>query len=120
MVCQLRIYTILPGMMDSWIDLFNQQIRPWHDELGIPVVNAWVNAEDNEFIWVRRFNSREEIAGKEAEYFASPEWVALGGLATIYIAKAEVRMIEEAVVETDLPCQDLPTPWEDDAEEVSD
>ncbi len=95
MVCQLRIYTINRGMMGSWTDLFNQHIRPLHDRLGIPVVNSWVNAEDNEFIWVRQFASREEIPGKEAEYFASPERVALGDLPTSHIAKMRVRVMEE-------------------------
>lgn len=95
MVCQLRIYTINRGMMDSWTDLFNSHIRPLHDRLGIPVINSWVNAADNEFIWVRQFNSREEIAGKEAEYFASPERVALGDLPTSHIAKMRVRVMEE-------------------------
>ena len=95
MVCQLRIYTINRGMMDSWTDLFNLHIRPLHDRLGIPVVNSWVNAEDNEFIWVRRFNDREEIAGKEAEYFASPERVALGDRPTSHIAKMRVRVMDE-------------------------
>ena len=28
MVSQLRIYTINRGMMDSWVKLFNEQIRP--------------------------------------------------------------------------------------------
>ena len=36
---QLRIYTINRGMMDSWLGLFNEHIRPLHDRLGIPVVS---------------------------------------------------------------------------------
>ena len=95
MVCQLRIYTINRGMMGSWTDLFNQHIRPLHDRLSIPVVNSWVNAEDNEFIWVRQFDSREEIPGKEAEYLASPERVALGDLPSSHIAKMRVRVVDE-------------------------
>lgn len=78
MVAQLRIYTINRGMMDSWLKLFNEHIRPLHDRLGIPVQNSWVNADRTEFIWVRGFNDAEEIPAKEAEYFASPERRALG------------------------------------------
>ena len=37
MVSQLRIYTINRGMMDSWVQLFNEHIRPLHQRLGIPV-----------------------------------------------------------------------------------
>ena len=42
---QLRIYTINRGMMDSWLGLFNEHIRPLHDRLGIPVVSSYVNAD---------------------------------------------------------------------------
>ena len=94
MVYQLRIYTINRGMMDSWLKVFNEHIRPLHDKLGIPVVNSWVNADRTEFIWVRRFNNTDEIPEKEAAYFASPERTALADIPTSHIAKMEVRVIE--------------------------
>ena len=95
MVQQVRIYTINRGMMDSWIKLFNEHIRPLHARLGIPVNNSWVNADKTEFIWVRRFNSVDEIPAKEAEYFASPERKGLADIPTSHIAKMEVRVVEE-------------------------
>ena len=94
MVSQLRIYTINRGMMDSWLDLFEKHIRPLHKKLGIPVERSWVNADRTEFLWVRTFNSVEEIPEKEAAYFASPERTALGDIPTSHIAKMEVRVIE--------------------------
>ena len=84
--------------MDSWLKLFEEQIRPIHDSIGVPVVASWVNADRTEFIWVRRFNSADEIADKEATYFASPGRKALGDIPTSHIAKMEVRVIEEAAV----------------------
>ena len=94
MVSQLRIYTINRGMMDSWLKLFEEHIRPLHQKLGIPVERSWVNADRTEFLWVRTFNSVEEIPEKEAAYFASPERTALGDFPTSHIAKMEVRVIE--------------------------
>ena len=96
MPAQLRIYTINRGMMDSWLEVFNQHIRPLHDRLGIPVVSSYVNTDRTEFIWIRRFNSLEEIPAKEAEFFASPERTALGDIPPRHIAKMEVRVMEEA------------------------
>ncbi len=95
MAAQLRIYTINRGMMDSWLEVFNQHIRPLHDRLGIPVVSSYVNAEGTEFIWIRRFDSVGEIPAKEAEFFASPERKALGDIPPSHIAKMEVRVMEE-------------------------
>ena len=68
MVSQLRIYTINPGMMDSWLKIFEETIRPVHSKLGIPVERTWVNAEANEFVWVRSFKNAEEIKAKEEAY----------------------------------------------------
>ena len=98
MVYQLRIYTVNKGMMDSFAKLFNEKLRPIHEKAGIPVVAAWMNADHTEFIWVRRFNSKEEIPEKEAAYFAHPERKALGNLPPSHIAKMEVRVIEDALV----------------------
>ena len=96
MVSQLRIYTINRGMMDSWLKLFEEHIRPIHDGLEIPVEASWVNADRTEFIWVRTFNSVE----KEAACSASPGRQALGDLPTSHIAKMEVRVIERVTVPT--------------------
>ena len=95
MISQLRIYTIHPGMMDSWLKLFNEQIRSIHQKLGIPVEGTWVNTDRTEFIWVRSFDSADAIPVKEAEYFASPERQALGNLPQNHIAEMKVRVIEE-------------------------
>ena len=97
MVSQLRIYTINKGMMDSWLKVFDEEIRPIHEKLGIPVEGTWVNADRTDFIWVHSFDSAEAIPDKEAEYFASPERQALGDKPTSHIAKIEVRVIERVL-----------------------
>ena len=97
MVSQLRIYTINKGMMDSWLKVFDEEIRPIHEKLGIPVEGTWVNADRTDFIWVRRLDNAEAIPDKEAKYFASPERKALGDKPTSHIAKIEVRVIERVL-----------------------
>ena len=94
MVSQLRIYTINSGKMDAWLKLFDEKIRPIHEGLGIPIEKTWVNADRTEFLWVRTFNSAEEIPEKEAAYFASDGRKALGNEPQTLIAKMEVRVIE--------------------------
>ena len=97
MVAQMRTYTINKGMMDSWLELFDKEIRPIHESLGIPIVATWVNADRTDFIWVRSFNNAEEIPEKEAAYFASPGRQALGDIPTSHIAKMDVKLIEEVL-----------------------
>ena len=100
MVSQLRIYTINKGMMDSWLKLFEEQIRPLHEKKGIPVEATWVNAARTEFIWVRSFDNTAVIEEKEAGYYSSPERLALGDLPGSHIAKTEVRVIERVLTPT--------------------
>ena len=97
MVSQIRTYTINKGMMDSWLELFDKEIRPVHESLGIPIVATWVNADRTDFIWVRSFDSVDEIAGKEAAYFDSPGRKALGSKPTDHIAKMDVKLVEEVL-----------------------
>ena len=97
MVSQLRTYTINKGMMDSWLELFENEIRPVHESLGIPIVATWVNADRTDFIWVRSFNSVEEIPEKEAAYFASPGRKALGDKPQQLIARMDVKLMEEVL-----------------------
>ena len=99
MVAQIRTYTINKGMMDSWLKLFDKEIRPVHEGLGIPIVATYVSADGSDFVWVRTFKTAEEIPDKEAADFASDGRKALGSKPTDHIAKMDVRLVEE-VLET--------------------
>src|SRR5438874_3822788 len=68
-VTQVRIYTINRGMLDSWISLFNEKIVPTSAQYGVKVIGAWANRPQNEFIWVRTFDSDDTLK----TYESSPE-----------------------------------------------
>ena len=97
MVAQIRTYTINKGMMDSWLELFDKEIRPVHEGLGIPIVATYVSPDQTDFVWVRTFETAEEIPDKEKAYFASPGRKALGDRPTSHIAKMEVKVVEEVL-----------------------
>ena len=94
MVSQLRIYTINRGMMESWIKLFKDHIKPNHEKYGIPVEYRWGNSDQTEFIWVRSFDNIDIIESKEKEYYSSPERLAMADQPQKHIAKTEVRIVE--------------------------
>ena len=97
MVAQIRTYTINIGMMVSWLELFDKEIRPVHESLGIPIVATYVSPDRTDFVWVRTFETAEEIPDKEKAYFASPGRKALGDRPTSHIAKMEVKVVEEVL-----------------------
>src|SRR5215211_2618628 len=93
MVTQVRIYTINRDMLDSWIKIFNEKIVPTSAHFGVHVIGAWVNRSQNEFIWVRTFDSDETLK----TYESSPERAAYMGQTSAHIAKIEVRTVENAL-----------------------
>jgi len=95
MVDQMRSYTINKGMMDSWVKLFETGIKPAHEAIGIPVVASWVNADRNQFIWVRRFPDDADVPAKEDEFRNSDGFKALGTQPGDHIAKMDVQNLEQ-------------------------
>ena len=93
MVTQVRIYTINRGMLDSWIKQFNEKIVPTSAKFGINVIGAWVNRPQNEFIWVRTFESDDKLK----VYENSPERAAYTPDSGKHIAKIEVRTVEDGL-----------------------
>jgi len=93
MVSQLRIYTINRGMMDAWLKFYLDKIVPIYRMLEIPIEATWVNADRTEFVWVRSFDSVEDLERKEKAYYASAERKALGDTPLDYIAKVEVKLV---------------------------
>jgi hypothetical protein len=94
MVTQVRVYTINRGMLDSWIKQFNEKIVPTSAKFGVNVVGAWVNRPQNEFIWVRTFESDDKLK----VYESSPERAAYSSDTGKHIAKIEVRTVEDGLV----------------------
>jgi hypothetical protein len=94
MITQVRIYTINRGMLDSWISIFNEKIVPTSAQFGVHVIGAWVNRPQNEFVWVRTFDTEETLK----RYETSPERAAYIGQTSPHIAKVEVREVENALL----------------------
>jgi hypothetical protein len=90
---QVRIYTINRGMLDSWIQIFNEKIVPTSAKFGVQVVGAWVNRAQNEFIWVRTYATDETLK----TYEQSAERATYTGQTGPHIAKTEVRTVEDGL-----------------------
>ena len=65
MVGQLRIYTINKGMAESWLKLFHEVIAPKTLEFGMGIQSAWMDEEKERFIWIRTYESLEDIKVKD-------------------------------------------------------
>ena len=50
MIYQLRTYTVNKGMMDDWVNLFNDKLVGIMADNGIQVEDAWVNLDKNHYL----------------------------------------------------------------------
>ena len=94
MVGQLRIYTINAGMMDSWLKLFKEEIVPRVKEAGMGIQTTWVNQERTQFIWIRTYDSIEDIEVKEAAFYGTDFWKANVDRIRGHLAQREIVVIE--------------------------
>jgi hypothetical protein len=94
MVGQLRIYTINKGMMDSWLELFREEIIPRVHEAGMGIKTAWVNDERTQFIWIRTYGDKSEIEEKEAAFYGTDWWKQNVDRIRGHHAHREVTVIE--------------------------
>ncbi len=93
MVTQVRIYTVNPGMLDSWVKHFNDKIVPTSAKFGVHVLGAWANRAENEFIWVRAFEDEQALK----RYEESAERAAYLGINKQHLAKTEFRNVEDVL-----------------------
>lgn len=93
---QLRIYTINKGHMDEWLDLFHTHLVDRVHEAGMNISSSWVNVEKSQFIWIRTYKSREDIALREAEYYATDWWTENVDYIRSLIAHREIIEMTDA------------------------
>ena len=65
---ELRQYKVLPGKMDEWVKIMEEEIIPFQFSKGMVICGSFRGEEDDScYIWLRRFESE---AQREALYKA--------------------------------------------------
>ena len=95
MIAQLRTYTINKGMMDSWLQVFREEIVPLCGRMGIGVESAWVNDEGTQFTWIRTFEDAADIERKEAAMYGSDWWAANVDRVRSHLAHREFTVVSQ-------------------------
>ena len=90
-VCELRIYTISRGMVEPWVKFHIETLVPLLEKLGIKVEGAWVNEDNNQYIWIRTFDDAEDREAKLAAWLESPEWKSARDLVFTHLARLDVQ-----------------------------
>lgn len=71
MQIQLREYRIRHGQMDAWIAGWKSQVVPLRNEAGFRVIGAWVDAQDDRFVWLLGYSGADGFQAADDRYYAS-------------------------------------------------
>lgn len=71
MQIQLREYRIRHGQMDAWIAGWRSHIVPLRKEAGFRLIGAWVDVDDNRFVWLIGYAGAEGFQAADDRYYAS-------------------------------------------------
>jgi len=74
---ELRQYKVLPGQMDAWVRVMEQEIIPFQVSLGMVITGSYRGeADDSVYVWLRRFESEAEREALYKAVYESDHWKA--------------------------------------------
>jgi hypothetical protein len=101
MITELRTYTIKRGMMESWLELWEDAARHNVDE-GIRVEFAGFAPDSmGTFIWLRPFRDEADRQRRESSLYGSEWWREVGDHFMSHVVNWEARVLETAFLRTE-------------------
>ncbi len=75
MFYEIRQYLILPGKMEEWLQLMEQEIIPFQVGCGMVITGSFRGeADDSVYVWMRRFESEADRERLYAKVYESETW----------------------------------------------
>ena len=72
---ELRQYKVLPGKMDTWVKIMEEEIIPFQVSQGMVIAGSYRHeTDDSVYIWIRRFDSEEQRAAQYKAVYESDFW----------------------------------------------
>ncbi len=75
MFYEIRQYRILPGKMEEWLQVMEQEIIPFQVACGMVITGSFRGeADDSVYVWMRRFESESDRVRLYAKVYESETW----------------------------------------------
>ncbi len=72
---ELRQYKVLPGKLDGWIKIMEEEIIPFQVSKGMVICGSFRGETDESvYIWIRRFESEAERVALYKAVYESDHW----------------------------------------------
>jgi hypothetical protein len=96
MLWQLRTYTMRPGAMPAFRDLWKDHIVPLRRELGFEIAGGWFDADADLFVWAVGHPAPDGWEAVERLYYDDPRRERLPVNPREYVASVQTRVLQEA------------------------
>jgi hypothetical protein len=74
---QLRDYTIRPGQLDTFVELWTTHVRPLRKKKGFVIEGAWKIPTEERFVWIVSYDGPDGWEPANHKYYESPERKAM-------------------------------------------
>ena len=72
---ELRQYKVLPGKMDGWVKVMEEEIIPFQVSQGMIICGSYRGETDESvYVWIRRFESEEQRVQMYKDVYESDFW----------------------------------------------
>ena len=72
---ELRQYHVLPGKMDGWVKIMEEEIIPFQVAKGMVICGSFRGETDQSvYVWLRRFESEAEREALYKAVYESDHW----------------------------------------------
>ena len=72
---ELRQYKVLPGKIDEWVKIMEEEIIPFQVAKGMVITASYRGETDpSVYFWVRRFESEEQRVQQYKDVYESDYW----------------------------------------------
>jgi hypothetical protein len=94
---QLRSYRVRNGEMDEWLREWRELVYPLRLAHGFLVVGAWVNRDQDRFVWIVGHDYLERA---DSAYYASPQRIAMDPDPARHLVETETVALEPILGES--------------------
>jgi hypothetical protein len=72
---ELRQYKVLPGKMDEWVKIMEEEIIPFQVARGMVITGSYRGeTDDSVYVWMRRFESEGQREALYKAVYDSDHW----------------------------------------------
>jgi hypothetical protein len=92
---ELRFYPVRPGCMEKLVAWMEERVMPFQASKGMVAVASFASLEDEEeYVWIRRFESEAEKIRLYDDVYGSREWVdEIGPVNGTLLYREKIRVV---------------------------